>query len=77
MQVSNKCAHVGGLPARAVLCSESEEATSVSDSWLHFSPLEKRLIFTEGPCAGTEMHNISVTHFLEGPVTWVCSIIPM
>lgn len=46
------------------VCSESGEATSVSDSWLHFSPLEKRLIFTEGPCAGTEMHNISVTHFL-------------
>lgn len=72
MRVSYKCAHAGGCSQGSV-CSESRddgqalagwEATSVSDSWLHSSPLEKRLIFTEGPCAGTEMHDVSVTHFL-------------
>lgn len=52
------------------------EPTSVSDSWLHVSPPEKRLIFAGGPCAGTEKREVSVTHFSQGPMTWVGSIVP-
>lgn len=48
----------------------------MSDSWLHVSPPEKRLIFAGGPCAGTEMREVSVTHFSQGPMTWVGSIVP-
>lgn len=30
----------------------------MSDSWLHVSPPEKRLIFAGGPCAGTEKRGL-------------------